>query len=335
MDINRTKTATETARIIQIKGASTRDHFTVTYTDRDGNTSELSSCVDAGTYPDGDGDGSIDVFDEFVHAAGNPSAGVYATDNEKLMLALVSPYDERTGRGGGEIDRLEFVNDPDSGSHPAGWTAPYGIMSFRTRNLQPGARTNIAFAIIDPSDPFPANTGYWKYGPETSGAAPTWWDFAFDDASGTGVRVTDGVDLPSIGITRVLSLALADGGRGDSDGGANGTITDPGGPVLGARTEPPTTTTTTTTTTTPVTPTSGAGPVGAMAASSPPAATSPTVASSPAAASSPTSATKAGSLPITGADPWALITAGLCALALGLVLITTARRRSAVPKGPR
>lgn len=335
MDINRTKTATETARIIQIKGASTRDHFTVTYTDRDGNTSELSSCVDAGTYPDGDGDGSIDVFDEFVHAAGNPSAGVYATDNEKLMLALVSPYDERTGRGGGEIDRLEFVNDPDSGSHPAGWTAPYGIMSFRIRNLQPGARTNIAFAIIDPSDPFPANTGYWKYGPETSGAAPTWWDFAFDDASGTGVRVTDGVDLPSIGITRVLSLALADGGRGDSDGGANGTITDPGGPVLGARTEPPTTTTTTTTTTTPVTPTSGAGPVGAMAASSPPAATSPTVASSPAAASSPTSATKAGSLPITGADPWALITAGLCALALGLVLITTARRRSAVPKGPR
>lgn len=318
MDITRKKTATETARIIQIKGSSTRDHFTVTYTDEDGTTSELSDCVDAGTYPDGDGDGSIDVFDEIFHSANNPSAGVYATDNEKLMLALVPPYDTETDKGGGDIEHLTFINDPEPGSHPAGWSAPYGMMSFRIGNLQPGARTSIVFAIIDPSDPFPTDTGYWKYGPKTAGAEPTWWNFAYDDASGTGVVVTDAAAIPSIGITRVIGLELADGARGDSDGGANGTITDPGGPVLGAPTEQPTTTiptTTTPATTPPVVP------------------TAPSTALEPAATPSPSrgsaSDTGTGTLPRTGSDQSGLITAALCSIALGSALIATARRRTA------
>ena len=309
MDINRTKTATETARIIQIKGSSTRDHFTVTYTDEDGNTSELSDCVDAGTYPDGDGDGSIDVFDDLFQAADNPAAGVYATDNEKLMLAIVPTFDPETGTGGGEIERLAFVGDPAPDSHPAGWTMPYGVMSFRIGNLDPGARTSIGFAILDPGDPFPASTGYWKYGPETPGADPTWWNFAFDEATGTGVVVTDGVDLPLVGITRLLSLSLVDGGRGDSDGGANGTITDPGGPVLGAPIEEPTTTTSTTVSTT--------STVSAVPSTT------------PGGASDPTPATATGSLPRTGSDHSALVNAALCLIAVGLVFVGAGRRRAA------
>ena len=121
--------------------------------------------------------------------------------------------------------------------------------------------------------------------------------------------MTDGVDLPGIGITRVLSLALADGGRGDSDGGANGTITDPGGPVLGARPETPTTITIPMTTTSTATSVAAATTIG------------------PTATTIPTTATKPASLSTTGTDPSTLITAGLCALALGFMLIAVARRR--------
>jgi PKD repeat protein len=313
MDITRTKSASETARIVQIKGASTRDHFTVTYTDEEGNTSELSDCVDAGEYPDSDGDGSVDAFDEIFGAGDDPRAGVYATDNEKLMLALVSPLDPETGRGGGEIDGLAFTSDPAPGSHPPGWSAPYGVMSFRIVGLEPGARTGIGFAILDPSDAFPADTGYWKYGPQTPGAEPTWWNFAFDEATGTGVVVTDAADVPGIGITRIVGLELGDGLRGDSDGGANGTITDPGGPVLFQETPPSTTTTTTlptSTTTDPAVTTTSAVAGG----------TTPTP-------GAPGSTPGSGTLARTGTDPWTTTQAGFVALIVGIVAIAASRRR--------
>lgn len=315
MDINRKKSKTETARIIQIKGASTRDHFTVTYTDEDGRTSELSSCVTAAQYADGDGDGSIDPFDEVFGAADNPGVGVYATDNEKLMLALVSPFNPETGTGGGEIEQLRFIADPAPGGHPAGWSTPYGVMSFRITNVEPGAHTALALAIVDPTDPFPAGTAYWKYGSKTPGAEPTWWNFAYDAASDTGVVVTDAADMPYIGITRVLGIKLVDGGRGDSDGGANRTITDPGAPVLGAPEQEPETPTTTVTAE-PATTTTASG-AGTM--------TSTTAAPG----GSDATATGSGSLPRTGSDQSGIVTAGLCAIAVGLVLVFGARRRSA------
>ncbi|MEZ5139250.1 MAG: right-handed parallel beta-helix repeat-containing protein [Acidimicrobiales bacterium] len=322
MDITRTKTASETARIIQIKGASTRDHFTVTYTDEDGRTSELSDCVDAGAYPDADGDGSIDAFDEIFGTADDPSAGVYATDNEKLMLALVPPRDPETGVGGGEIDDLAFTSDPAPGEHPAGWSAPYGVMSFRIVGLEPGARTRIGFAILDPSDAFPAGTGYWKYGPQTPGAEPTWWNFAFDEATGTGVVVTDASDVPGIGITRVVGLELGDGLRGDSDGGANGTITDPGGPVLFQETPPTTTTTVPTSTTTDLEGTTTTAPRGV---------TTPT----PGAAGGTPPPGSSERLPRTGTDPWTTGRIGVAVLALGALATAASRRRRRTAAAPR
>lgn len=323
MDINRKKSATETARIIQIKGASTRDHFTVTYTDEDGKTSELSDCVDAQAYADGDGDGSIDPFDEIFGSAGNASAGVFATDNEKLVLALVSPFDPVSGEGGGDLEDLRFISDPDPSGHPAGWSAPYGVMRFRISGLEPGGRTALSLAVLDPSDPFPATTGYWKYGPKTPGAADSWWNFAYEEESGTGALVTDAADIPGIGITRVLGLKLGDGLRGDTDGGANGTITDPGAPVLGAPDEPevPATTSTTTTptgtttTTTETTTTTGGG-------------TTPTTAAPATGGSGGTDSTPTGTLPRTGGDQSGLVTGALCLMALGFGLVLTTRRRT-------
>jgi len=329
MDINRKKSKTETARVIVMKGASTRDHFTVTYTNEDGRTSPLSNCADAGTYPDSDGDGSIDPFDATFGRAGDPGSGVYATDNEKLMMASVSPKDPATGEGGGRLERLEFVNDPAPDGHPSGWSMPYGVMRFRISGLAPGGRTGVSLAILDASDPFPAGVGYWKYGPQSAGGDPSWWNFSFDEATGTGAVVSDGVNLPLVGLTRVVGLRFVDGGRGDSDGGANGTITDPGGPVFvsQAPTDPPVTDTTPDGSSPP----SAAAPSAAAPSAAAPSGSVPAVVES--ASGSTPGATTAGSgapssgLSHTGITPAPLVALGALLLVAGGIVVEVDRRR--------
>lgn len=314
MEINRTKDADETTRIIVIKGAATRDHFTLTYTDEGGRTSELSACADATAFADDDGDGSVDPFDTVLGTDGDPTRGTYPTDDEQLLLVSVPALDPETGIGGGRLEDFRFVNDPDPDSHPAGWSMPWGVFDFRISGLEPGGRTVAVFALLDPDEPFPAGTSYWKYGPRTPGAEAEWFSFGFDDASGTGAVLSDATTVPGVGVTRALALAFVDGGRGDSDGGANGSITDPGGPVLGApvdEPEPGPTTTVPATTST----TSAVGP-------STTAAPAPTTASGP---------IDDGTLARTGSEPFPLVLVGLVAILVGAVVLVgrSQRRRTA------
>jgi hypothetical protein len=225
MDINRKKSKTETARIIQIKGASTRDHFTVTYTDEDGRTSELSSCVTAAQYADGDGDGSIDPFDEVFGAADNPGVGVYATDNESLCWRWSACSTRRPGP----------VGDEQLGSSPTtprtlGWLVD-ALRRDELPHHQRRARQahRLALAIVDPTDP-PRRTAYWKYGPRPPEPSDV-VESRYDAASDTGVVVTDAADMPYIGITRALASSRR---RPGDRRRRQPTITDPGAPVLGA-----------------------------------------------------------------------------------------------------
>jgi hypothetical protein len=312
VDIVRTKEADETFRIIQVRERPNRDHFTVTYTDASGSTSELSTCVSGTIYPDADGDGSVDPLDDLVGSggAGDPTRAVLPTDEEQLLVVSVAPEDPGTGQGGGRLENLTVVDDPAPDSHPAGWSLPYGALSFRVSGLAPGARTSVTLAAAFGSSPI-AGSSYWKYGPPTPGAAPEWFDFALEDATGTGATLTDTQDIPGIGIRRAFTLWLGDGLRGDADGGANGTITDPGGPVIFdgvVSPEPPVTT--------PPQPTMPApapgGPAGPGSDDGP--------------------STGDGTLARTGvpAGTWAGIAAGLLGLGLALLWLTD-RRRSIGP----
>jgi LPXTG-motif cell wall-anchored protein len=127
------------------------------------------------------------------------------------------------------------------------------------------------------------------------------------------------VTVPGVGITRALVLSFVDGARGDADGGANGSITDPGGPVLGAPVDEPNPTTTTTTTTTTV-----------------PSTTSTTAASGPTTTAAPVPTTAApgpvddGTLPRTGTGPLPLVLSGLVAIIAGAVVLAgrSQRRRA-------
>jgi len=90
-----------------------------------------------------------------------------------------------------------------------GYSFPHGFFSFNITNLTPGSTVTVTITL--PSA-IPADSQYWKC------------------INGQWVNVTsligdnDGDNL--------LTLTLTDGGPADSDGAANGTIIDPGGPAI-------------------------------------------------------------------------------------------------------
>jgi LPXTG-motif cell wall-anchored protein len=308
MEITRTKGADEQNRIIQVRETPTRDHFTLTYTDTKGRTSELSNCVSGATHPDGDGDGSVDPLDAIVDADDDPTTAIVATDNEQLLLLKVAPYDAETDDGGGEFESIAATDDPAPSSHPAGWGLTYGALSFRISNVKPGGHTTVFMTTLSGSDAI-AGTSYWKYGPQATGGAAAWYPFDYDEATDTGATLSDATNIPGVGIRRAFLLRFADGVRGDSDGGVNGTITDPGGPVLyqADPAEPPATTAPVPTTTAPV----------------------PTTAPAPAPTGSPDqTATASGTdeLPRTGSTVTDAIPLGI-ALLLGGIAMLAGRRR--------
>lgn len=180
---------------------------------------------------------------------------------------------------------------------------PLLALGFRVSGLEPGARTAVVLTDIDSTGPT-LGSAYWKYGPPTPEASPTWYEFTTDEETGTGALLTT-LDVPQLGLRRSFVLALGDGLRGDTDGAANGTITDPGGPVVFAGNTPEAPIEG------PLDPPSGAAgpdaPDGALPATSPP----------------------GGSLSRTGTDPTSLLVVAIALLALGstAVLVGRARRQ--------
>jgi len=72
-------------------------------------------------------------------------------------------------------------------------------------------------------------TGYWKYGPETGGA-DHWYDYGTLASHSGGAYDGTGYEITNAGKT--LKVYITDGIRGDDDLAANGTIKDPGLPLL-------------------------------------------------------------------------------------------------------
>ena len=94
---------------------------------------------------------------------------------------------------------------------PAGVAFPHGLFDFTTTGCAPGS--TLAFTITYPSAP-PAGTLYFKYGPTSLTATPHWYVLAASFAGS------------------VVTFTITDGGMGDDDLAANGTIVDQGGPGI-------------------------------------------------------------------------------------------------------
>jgi hypothetical protein len=98
---------------------------------------------------------------------------------------------------------------PPAGSAPARVTFPHGLFDFTVSGCVPGSA--LAFTITYPSA-LPADTQYWKYGPRPGFPAAQWYV------------------LPATITGNTATFTVTDGGLGDDDLAANGTIVDQGGP---------------------------------------------------------------------------------------------------------
>ncbi len=234
LSATRTIEAGQTTRIVHL--ATGHDHLTVTYTDPTGNTSALSDCATRTDYADADNDGSVDPLDAILGWEADPTSGLLATPNEQLLLVRAAPEFDSGGDlgtiGGGVLRQLRIGEQP--AGLPAGASMPYGAVFFEVHGIEPGGRAVVVLASLNEN--VLQGTSYWKYGPATPGAAPSWYDFVFDQASFTGARMTTS-DFGGA-LRNSYTLILADGGRGDADNTANGIVVDPGGPVLFAGSTP-------------------------------------------------------------------------------------------------
>ena len=98
---------------------------------------------------------------------------------------------------------------PPAGTAPAGVTFPHGLFDFTTSGCTPGS--TITMTITYPAALAPG-TQYWKYGPTPGNAVPHWYV------------------LPAAIVGATATFSITDGGTGDDDLAANGTIVDQGGP---------------------------------------------------------------------------------------------------------
>jgi hypothetical protein len=94
---------------------------------------------------------------------------------------------------------------------PPGVTFPHGLVGFVTSGCTPGATLTFTLSLPAASAP---TTAYWKYGPTPDNTAPHWYQ------------------LPVSIQGSVVWFSIIDGGLGDDDLTANGTVVDIGGPTV-------------------------------------------------------------------------------------------------------
>jgi len=111
------------------------------------------------------------------------------------------------------------VGNPSPADAPA-LDFPHGFFSFTIvitdedgSSVVTDEDASVVVTFILPGN-VPTTTEYWKYGPTASNPANHWYQIPLGSNDGDNV----------------ITIALTDGGDGDGDLTANGTITDPGGP---------------------------------------------------------------------------------------------------------
>ena len=98
---------------------------------------------------------------------------------------------------------------------PAGLGFPFGVTSLATVGCEAGSAQT--FTLTYPQ-PLPAGAKYWKFGRTPNNRTAHWYELPANIAGNT------------------VSFTITDGGLGDDDLTANGSITDPGGPAaIGAQ----------------------------------------------------------------------------------------------------
>ncbi len=149
---------------------------------------------------DGNNDGTADYLQSHVSSLKTHSGNGYVT--------LIAPASTA-------LKNVQAVPNPSPGDAPYGLYFDYGFFSFTLTGVTPGGSVDLQMVLPT------AVSRFYKYGPTSSDTSDHWYEFYFDGSTGTGAEMS--------GTT--VTLHFVDGGRGDDDLSANGSITDDGGPV--------------------------------------------------------------------------------------------------------
>lgn len=117
-------------------------------------------------------------------------------------------------QGNGPLQSAFFIPVEGHPKSPPAGTSPtvaftHGLLDFVLLNCTPGS--TVSFTVTYPSA-VPVGTQYFKYGPTPSNPTPHWYV------------------LPATFAGNTATFTITDGGLGDDDLAANGTIVDQGGP---------------------------------------------------------------------------------------------------------
>ena len=109
------------------------------------------------------------------------------------------------------IPLASHAASPPAGTAPAGVNFPHGLFDFTISSCSTSA--TLTFTITY-QQALPPGTAYWKYGPTAGNISPHWYQ------------------LPAVIAGNTATFSITDGGLGDDDLTANGTIVDQGGPGM-------------------------------------------------------------------------------------------------------
>ncbi|MFT4196154.1 IPTL-CTERM sorting domain-containing protein, partial [Ottowia sp.] len=98
---------------------------------------------------------------------------------------------------------------------PPGVAFPHGLFDFSATQCGSGEGTSSITLDVTYPEALPAGTRYYKWGPTPGNATPHWYE------------------MPATISGRTASFTITDGGLGDDDLQANGTIVDQGGAGVG------------------------------------------------------------------------------------------------------
>jgi uncharacterized repeat protein (TIGR01451 family) len=170
---------------------------------------------------------TLGIKNNVTGAVTSVESGPGGTASASVTVAAVTSFTGPTATGSGSATvsftgggpACQFTNvafiplvggptSPPPGSAPAGVAFPHGLLDFATGGCTPGATLN--FTVVYPQ-PLAPGAVYWKYGPTSAVPAPHWYTIPANVAGNT------------------ITFSIADGGLGDDDLAANGTVVDVGG----------------------------------------------------------------------------------------------------------
>lgn len=160
------------------------------------------------------GDGNNDLVQDDVQSSVVSfitKAGSYATIASPMATAFVD---------------LALPGNPDVNGSPQGILFDHGVFKF---DILVSPDTPVEMAIYMPQGD--ASSILYKFGPTPDNTIPHWYDFSYDETTGTGARYIGNVSIEATGggspISRSMFIvSFIDGARGDDDLLVNDVITN-------------------------------------------------------------------------------------------------------------